>query len=76
MGQTSFEKSVRVNTINFNRNELQPYDTERARKDSFLKNNMTSFQKSTLKRLRTKETIMLKKKMISQEIDQRHHGQI
>lgn len=66
MGQTSFEKSVRVNTINFNRNELQPYDTERARKDSFLKNNMTSFQKSTLKRLRTKETIVLKKKMISQ----------
>jgi hypothetical protein len=66
MGQTSMEKSVRINTINFNINGIHPYDTGVMRKNSFSREAVTSFQKNTLKRLRTKDTIMLKKKMISQ----------
>ena len=66
MGQTSMEKSVRINTINFNINGIHLYDTGGMRKNSFSREAVTSFQKNTLKRLRTKDTIMLKKKMISQ----------
>jgi hypothetical protein len=36
---------------------------------------VTTFQKTTLKRLKAKESIMIKKKLFSFEIDQRHHLQ-
>lgn len=66
---------MRVNTINFSLNGIQPYDTGE-KKVAPLRETVTTFQRCTLKRLKAQESMMIKKKRISHEIDQRHYEQV
>lgn len=56
---------MRVNTINFSVNSIRSDNISQRKEVVSSREGVTSFQKSTLKRLKAKESIIIKKKRIS-----------